>query len=99
MFHHVVLMNFSGQADEAFHRKVNSYCDQIRQTVAHCEHYVYAENIASRADGLTHGILSRFRSRADHDAYQVSAIHQEMKSYMAGFIERIVVCDLDEDQP
>lgn len=98
MFHHVVLMSFSAQADAAFHARVQSYCRQVRETIANCEHYVYAENQASRSDGLTHAIISRFASSADHDSYQVSPLHQEMKAYMADFIERIVVCDLDESQ-
>ncbi|MEZ5741496.1 MAG: Dabb family protein [Burkholderiaceae bacterium] len=98
MFHHVVLMTFSTDADQNFFDKVESYCERVRASMPQCRHYVFRKNLASRSDGLTHGILSTFTTSADHDDYQVSALHQEMKSYMEGFIERIVVCDIDEEQ-
>lgn len=95
MFYHVVLMTFSPTADQSFHNEVERYCEQVRRTARNCSQYVYRENLASRADGLTHAILSAFASAADHDAYQVSTVHQQMKAYMAPYIARIVVCDID----
>ena len=99
MFHHVVLMKFTPAADRAFHDRVEEYSEQLRRTTPRLERYVYRPNAASRSDGLTHVILATFSTGADHDAYQVSPLHQEMKAYMSPFIERIVVADLDDAQP
>lgn len=99
MFHHVVLMKFSERADRAFHAEVERFSALLREGSPRPLRYVYRRNIASRSDGLTHGIVAVFRSAAEHDRYQVSSTHQEMKAYMTPFIERIVVCDIDEDTP
>lgn len=97
MFHHVVLMKFGANADHQFLAKVEAYCELIRAASPKPERYLFRRNIASRADGLDYGIVASFGSVKAHDAYQISVIHQEMKSYMSPFIERIVVCDIDED--
>lgn len=97
MFHHVVLMKFGGNADQQFFAKVEAYCERIRAASPKPERYIFSRNIASRADGLDYGIVASFSSAKDHDAYQISDVHQEMKSYMSPLIERIVVCDIDED--
>jgi len=96
MFHHVVLMKFSAAADQAFHDRVEMYAQLLRRTTRNMDRYVYRPNLASRSDGLTHVIIATFASSADHDAYQVSPTHQEMKAYMSPFIERIVVADVDD---
>jgi hypothetical protein len=97
MFHHIVLMKFGAKADQQFLTKVEAYCDRIRAASPKPERYLFSRNIASRADGLNYGIVASFDSVRAHDTYQVSDVHQEMKSYMSPFIERIVVCDIDED--
>lgn len=99
MFHHVVLMKFSERADPAFHAEVESFCERLRHGTPKPQRYVYHRNLASRSDGLTHGIVTVFESAADHDRYQVSPTHQAMKAFMTPYIERIVVCDIDEDLP
>lgn len=96
MFHHVVLMKFTRAAGPEFHRAVNAYCERVLRAEPHPHRYIYRPNIASRSDGLDHGIVAIFGSAAEHDQYQASSVHQEMKAYMAPFIERIVVCDIDE---
>jgi hypothetical protein len=98
MFHHVVLMAFSSAADQAFLQKVEQFAEQVRRSGPRLHRYVFRENIASRNDGLTHGIVSAFDTSEDHDVYQTSPIHMEMKAYMAPFLSRIVVLDLDEAQ-
>lgn len=98
MFHHVVLMKFTGAADSAFHAAVQAYCERVRAGQPRPHRYVYRSNISSRSDGLDHGIVAVFGSADDHDRYQESAVHQEMKAYMTPFIERIVVCDIDEER-
>jgi hypothetical protein len=99
MFHHVVLMKFSAQAGPAFHSLVEAYCARVRSADPPPHRYVYRPNIATRNDGLDHGIVAVFISAAEHDRYQVSKVHQEMKAYMTPFIERIVVCDIDDELP
>jgi heme-degrading monooxygenase HmoA len=99
MFHHIVLMRFTADADAQFLSRAEHFCEQIRRSTPGLEHYVLRRNAASRADGLDWAIVSSFRSAADHDAYQVSDLHQQMKHYMTPFIERIVACDVNEEEP
>ena len=99
MFHHVVLMKFGSQAGPKFHAAVEAYSERVRNGFPRPERYVYRRNSASRADGLSFAIIAAFASAADHEQYQVSEVHLEMKDYMTSFIERIVVCDVDEDLP
>lgn len=99
MFHHVVLMKFTSAADRSFHDEVEQFSERLRRTTPRLERYVYRPNGATRSDGLTHVILATFATSADHDAYQASPLHQEMKAYMTPFIERIVVADLDDAHP
>jgi hypothetical protein len=96
VFHHVVLMKFSPNADDDFFARVETYCQRIRANGDHPLRYVFHRNVASRSDGLDYGIVASFESSSAHDVYQLSEVHQEMKSYMSPFIERIVVCDIDE---
>ena len=98
MFHHVVLMEFTPEADQRFLDRVEAYAEQLRRSAPNLARYVFSRNVASRSNGLPWGIVSSFASAADHDAYQVSRTHQEMKAYMAPYIARIVVCDVDEDR-
>lgn len=99
MFHHVVLMEFTAAADRHFFEQVEAFAERVRRDAPNLLRYVFSRNIASRSDGLTHGIVSSFVSGADHDAYQVSDVHQQMKAYMTPFIARIIVCEIDEEQP
>lgn len=98
MFHHIVLMAFSSDADQVFLQKVDEFAEQVRRITPKLHRYVFRQNIASRSDGMTHGIVSTFNTSRDHDVYQTSPIHMEMKAYMAPFLSRIVVLDLDEVQ-
>ncbi|MDR1967778.1 MAG: Dabb family protein [Burkholderiaceae bacterium] len=96
MFHHVVLMKFTAAADPAFHAAVEAYCERVRAGDPPPQRYVYHRNIAPRSDGLDYAIVAAFKDSAEHDRYQVSATHLEMKAFMAPFIERLVACDIDE---
>ncbi len=98
MFHHVVLMEFTVQADPSFFNKVEEFSERIRHTAPNLHRYVFRKNIASRSNGLNYAIIGSFSTSADHDAYQASSLHQEMKAYMTPYIARIVVCDVDEDR-
>ena len=92
MFIHVVMMSFKG-ADAGFHARVQAYAARVQAECEGLVHYLYGPNEASRADGLTHAVVSTFVDEAAHERYQVSPVHQEMKAYMAGFIERLAVFD------
>jgi len=98
MFHHVVAMQFNELADQAFFAKAEAYCAEIRRTAKNLRCYVLRRNVASRSDGLTHVIMASFDTPADHDAYQTSDIHVEMKAFMIPRIARIVVCELDDSE-
>lgn len=98
MFHHIVAMQFDSGVDADFHARVEHYCARIRED-RRVLRYVYGPNSASRHDGLTHVIVSAFPGAAEHDAYQVSPVHVEMKSFMLPRITRIVVCELDDGVP
>ncbi|HMN80748.1 MAG TPA: Dabb family protein [Burkholderiaceae bacterium] len=96
MFHHIVLMRFGNEADQAFHAKVEAFADAIRDASPRPLRYIYRRNTAARSGGLDWAIVSAFRSSAEHDAYQASPLHQEMKAFMTPCIMELVACDLDE---
>ena len=96
MFHHIVLMRFGNDADEAFHAKAEAFAAAIRNASPRPLRYVYQRNIAARNGGLDWAIVSAFSSSAEHDAYQASPLHQQMKAFMTPTIVELVACDLDE---
>lgn len=93
MFVHVVMLQLSSAADAGFHERVQVYCNRVLAECDGVAGYAFRPNQASRADGLTYAVVAAFADEAAHDRYQVSPVHQEMKTYMAGFIERLVVFD------
>jgi quinol monooxygenase YgiN len=95
MFLHVVMMKLNGDIDARFRQRVQSYCARIRSECDGVAGYGFQRNLASRSDGLEYAVIGAFTDSSAHDRYQVSPAHQEMKAYMAGFIERLVVCDSD----
>ena len=94
MFHHIVLMRLSG-IDAAFHRQVAVYVARIHAELPYVRGYAFVPNRADRAAGYDWAVLSSFDTEEDHDRYQGSAVHREMKAYMASFIEAMVVCDAE----
>jgi hypothetical protein len=93
MYLHVVMLQLSEAADAPFHERVQGYCQRILAECDGVAGYAFRPNEASRSDGLTHAVVAAFADSPAHDRYQVSPAHQEMKAYMAGFIERLVVYD------
>ncbi|KGD98446.1 stress responsive protein [Achromobacter sp. RTa] len=93
MYLHVVMLQLSDAADERFHDRVQGYCQRILSECDGVSAYAFRRNEASRSDGLTHAVVAAFGDSPAHDRYQVSPAHQEMKAYMADFIERLVVFD------
>lgn len=92
MFIHVVMMSFKN-ADAGFHARVLAYADRVKAECEGLVHYLYGPNEATRADGLTHAVVSSFIDEAAHERYQASPVHQAMKTYMSGYIDRIAVFD------
>lgn len=93
MFIHVVMMSFRDGAGSAFHEQVQAYAARIRNECDGLVHYMYGPNEAGRSDGLTHAVVATFDDEAAHERYQVSPVHQEMKSFMAQRMDRVVVFD------
>lgn len=95
MFYHVVMMRFR-DPDQAFHERVRVYADRVRRELSYVRAYGYCRNEASRAQGFDWAIVAVFDSSADHDRYQVSPVHQEMKAFMMPHVADLVVCDADD---
>lgn len=93
MFIHAVLMSFRSTASVEFHRKVGGYAERVLQECGGIVSYLYDANGASRAEGYTHAVVAVFVDESAHDSYQISAVHLEMKSFMATHIDRLVVFD------
>ena len=87
MFFHVVMMQLA-DADDAFLARVHYYVERICSELPYVRDYRFGRNVAWTVIGV-------FDSSADHDRYQVSALHQEMKAIMSPHIADIVVCDFD----
>jgi Stress responsive A/B Barrel Domain len=94
MFFDVVMMRLAG-ADEACLARIRHYAERVRRELPYVRDYHFGRNIASRGKELTWSVIGIFDSSADHDRYQASALHQEMKAFMTPHIADIVVCDCD----
>ena len=94
MFFHVVMMQLA-DADEVFLARVHYYEERIRSELPYVRDYRFGRNVAARANGFDWTVIGVFDSSADHDRYQVSALHQEMKEIMSAHIADIAVCDFD----
>lgn len=96
MFHHIVLLSFAKETGPDFFAKAQAYVERVKAECDGVLGYFMAENVASRSDGLTHGIVGVFKNSAAHDAYQISPAHQEMKAFILTRTARIVVLDTDQ---
>lgn len=95
MFVHAVLMRLSDDADGSFHKAVDDFVKRVRAELPYVRQYYYGRNLADRAKGLKWAVVGTFESSADHDRYQVSRVHQEMKAFMTPYIVEIVACDME----
>ncbi len=93
MFQHIVMMQFSDRADDHFFRVVDEYVVRMKNECEGLLLYHFGENVAERSQGYTHATSSLFVDSAAHDVYQVSPAHVAMKTFMADYIERVVVYD------
>jgi hypothetical protein len=92
MFYHVVLMRLI-DADDAFLAWVSDYGEWVRRELPYVRDYHFGRNAALRAKGYGWTVIGTFENSADHDRYQASPVHQEMKAFMMPHIADIVVCD------
>lgn len=92
MYQHIVLLRLIG-IDADFHARIANYVQRMPVELLYVRSYAFCANEASRSAGYDWAVLSSFDSSEDHDRYQISDIHQEMKAYMTPFIEDLVVFD------
>ncbi len=97
MFHHIVLMRLDN-VDQTFLARVRGYEQRIRAELPFVRSYHFGSNRASRSQGLTWAVVSVFDTASDHDRYQASDVHQEMKAFMSPHIADIVACDFDSEE-
>lgn len=94
MFFHVVMMQLR-DVDDDFIARVNAYADRIRAELPYVRAYHFGKNVAARAQHFQWVVIATFDTAGDHDRYQVSPAHQEMKAFMTPHIADIVVCDFE----
>ena len=94
MFYHTVLMQLT-DADANFLAQVARFETRILGELDYVRAYHFGSNLASRAKNYRWAVVAVFDSSGDHDRYQVSTVHQEMKAFMAPHIADLVVCDFD----
>lgn len=93
MYMHIVMMEFTPEAGPAFFAQVQVFGTRIVQECRGVQLYHFGANEADRSSGYSHAVVSVFESASDHDRYQVSPVHLEMKAYMGPLIQRIAVYD------
>jgi hypothetical protein len=97
MFTHIVLMKLKPEADAHFHARVQEYAARLRRELAYVKTWDLVPNVAGRAQGFSHAAVSKFASSADHDRYQDSPVHQEMKKFMTPYFIDVIACDFDSE--
>ncbi len=97
MFFHAVLMELSDTSPE-FIAQVDSYTDRVRAELPYVRNYHFGPNVASRAGQYRWVVIATFDTEADHERYQVSEVHTQMKRFMGPHIADIVVCDVDTSE-
>lgn len=98
MFYHAVLMSLT-DADAEFLARVEAYAARVRAELPYVRDYHFGPNLASRAGAYRWTVIATFDNEEDHERYQVSPVHQEMKVFMGPCIGQIVVCDVDTPNP
>jgi quinol monooxygenase YgiN len=95
MFFHVVMMRFTPDADANVHARIRDFVSRVRHEPEYARSYYFGRNIAERAKGNEWAVIGTFASSAEHDRYQESSVHQEMKALMMPYIADLVVCDVE----
>jgi len=94
VFYHAVLMNLN-DADADFLSRVDQYATRVRAELPFVRDYHFGRNVASRAGQYGWIVIATFDDERDHERYQVSDVHQQMKAFMAPHIAEIVACDIE----
>ncbi|MDE2612044.1 MAG: Dabb family protein [Burkholderiales bacterium] len=94
MFHHTVLMNLR-DADAPFVAGTEAFAARVRAELPYVRDYHFGRNVASRAAQFGWVVIATFDDARDHERYQVSPVHQQMKAFMAPHIAEVVACDVE----
>ena len=94
MFHHVVLLNLKG-LDPASLSELHGFASRMRDVLPYVREFYFGINKASRAAQYGWTVVATFDNEDDHERYQISDLHQEMKAFLTPFIEDIVVADVE----
>jgi hypothetical protein len=95
MFFHIVMMRLTPDADANVHARICGFVTRVRHELDCVREYYFGQNVADRAKGYEWAVVGTFASSAEHDRYQVSSVHQEMKAFMTPYIADLVVCDFE----
>ncbi|MFA7665302.1 MAG: Dabb family protein [Burkholderiaceae bacterium] len=98
MFYHTVLLDLRDPSPE-FIEQLNDYAARMQAELPYVRDYYFGPNLASRAAQFKWTVVATFDSEADHERYQVSDIHQQMKAFLTPQIAEIVVSDVETRQP
>ncbi|HMO45932.1 MAG TPA: Dabb family protein [Rubrivivax sp.] len=97
MFFHTVLMRLA-DPDAAFVARVEAYAARVRAELPYVRTYHFGSNLASRSSEYRWLVVAAFDRAEDHERYQLSRVHQEMKAFMAPRIEQLVAGDADTSE-
>lgn len=97
MFYHVVLLNLKGLEASSLAR-LHDFASRMRSELPYVREFYFGVNKASRRAQYGWTVVATFDNEQDHERYQVSEVHQEMKAFLAPFIEDIVVTDVETNQ-
>lgn len=94
MFYHVVLLNLKG-LDPTSLASLHGFASRMRDELPFVQEFYFGVNKASRAAQYGWTVIATFDDEKDHECYQVSDVHQQMKAFLTPFIEDIVVADVE----
>jgi heme-degrading monooxygenase HmoA len=93
-YFHIIIQRFDDKADESFFRATRSIVERVRRKAPGVLETYFAPNVSAFAAGWSHVRMTKFASRASHEAFQVSPIHEEAVQLMLPRM-RYAVGDLD----
>lgn len=94
MFYHVVLLDLK-DLDPASLSTLNGFAKRMTEELPFVREFHFGPNQASRAGRYGWTVVATFDSEPDHERYQVSEVHQQMKAFLTPFIADIVVADVE----
>jgi len=97
MFYHVVLLNLKG-LDPASLTNLHGFASRMRVELPFVREFHFGVNKATRSAQYGWTVVASFDNENDHERYQVSDVHQQMKAFLTPFIEDIVVADVETGQ-